>query len=84
VILNAKELNPQLHVFARARYLEERAWLDEIGATDVCIEEAETAIGLAIQLLRVVGAEGSRIQKEIDKIRSELGISRQKRQKSQL
>jgi CPA2 family monovalent cation:H+ antiporter-2 len=84
VILNAKELNPQLHVFARARYLEERAWLDEIGATNVCIEEAETAIGLAIQLLRVVGAGGSWIQKEIDKIRAELGISRQKRQKSQL
>jgi CPA2 family monovalent cation:H+ antiporter-2 len=84
VVLTARELNPQVHVFARARYLEERSWLDEIGATDVCIEEAETAIGLAIQLLRVVGAEGSRIQKEIDKIRAELGISRQKRQKSQL
>ena len=84
VVLTARELNPQVHVFARARYLEERSWLDEIGATDVCIEEAETAIGLAIQLLRVVGAEGSRIQKEIDKIRAELGIDRQKRQKSQL
>jgi CPA2 family monovalent cation:H+ antiporter-2 len=76
VVLNAKELNPRLHVFARARYLEERAWLDEIGATDVCIEEAETAIGLAIQLLRVVGAEGSRIQEEIHKIRKELGLPR--------
>jgi monovalent cation:H+ antiporter-2, CPA2 family len=84
VVLTARELNPQVHVFARARYLEERSWFDEIGVTDVCIEEAETAIGLAIQLLRVVGAEGSRIQKEIDKIRAELGISRQKRQKSQL
>ena len=76
VILNAKELNPRLHIFARARYLEERAWLYEIGATDVCIEEAETAIGLAIQLLRVVGAEGSRIQEEINKIRAELGLQR--------
>ena len=84
VVLTARELNPQVHVFARARYLEERAWLDEIGATDVCIEEAETAIGLAIQLLRVVGAEGGRIQKEIDKIRAELGISKQKPQKPQL
>jgi len=65
-----------LHVFARARYLEERAWWDEIGATDVCIEEAETAIGLAIHLLRVVGAEGSRIQEEIHKIREELGLQR--------
>ncbi len=77
IVLNAKELNPRLHVFARARYLGERAWLDEIGATDICIEEAETAIGLAIQLLRAVGAEGARIQAEIRKIREELGLHRQ-------
>jgi CPA2 family monovalent cation:H+ antiporter-2 len=76
IVLSAKELNPRLHVFARARYLAERAWLDEIGATDVCIEEAETAIGLAILLLRVVGADGRRIQEEIRKIRAELGLER--------
>jgi CPA2 family monovalent cation:H+ antiporter-2 len=76
VILTAKELNPELHVFARARYLQERAWLEEIGVTDICIEEAETAIGLAILLLREVGADGDRIQKEIQKIRAELGMRR--------
>ena len=76
VILIAKELNPELHVFARARYLQERAWLEEIGVTDICIEEAETAIGLAILLLREVGADGDRIQKEIQKIRAELGMRR--------
>lgn len=74
VVLNAKEINPELHVFARARYLEERAWLDEIGVHEVCIEEAETAIGLAIQLLRMMGAEPTRIQQEIQKIRAELGV----------
>jgi monovalent cation:H+ antiporter-2, CPA2 family len=74
VILTAKELNPQLHVFARARYLQERVWLDEVGATDICIEEVETAIGLAILLLREVGANSDRIQKEIHKIRAELGM----------
>jgi len=76
VTLTAKELNPELHVFARARYLQERAWLEEIGVTDICIEEAETAIGLAILLLREVGADGDRIQKEIQKIRAELGMRR--------
>jgi len=75
VILSAKELNPELHVFARARYLGERTWLEEIGAADTCIEEAETAIGLAILLLRVVGADGNRIQKEIVRIREELGLT---------
>jgi CPA2 family monovalent cation:H+ antiporter-2 len=74
IVLNAKELKPELHVFVRARYLQERAWLDEIGVNDITIEEAETAIGLAILLLRTMGAEPGRIQKEIQKIRVELGV----------
>jgi CPA2 family monovalent cation:H+ antiporter-2 len=73
VIVTAREMNPGLHVFTRARYLQERAWLDEMGATDICTEEAETAIGLAILLLREIGANGDRIQKEIQDIRRELG-----------
>ena len=76
IVLNAKELKPDLRVFARARYLQELAWLDEIGASNVSIEEAETAIGLSIQLLRVMGADGGRIQEEIRKIREELGLER--------
>jgi len=76
VILTAKDLNPELHVFTRARYLQERAWLEEVGVDDICIEEAETAIGLAILLLREVGADYSRIQKEIQTIRAELGMRR--------
>ncbi len=64
-------------VFVRARYFQERIWLEKVGSTDICIEEAETAIGLAILLLREVGADGNRIQKEIQKIRAEFGIHRQ-------
>jgi len=67
VILAAKELNAGIHVFTRARYLQERAWLEEVGATDICIGEAETAIGLAILLLQEVGADGGRIQKRSEK-----------------
>jgi len=74
VIVTARDLNPELHVFTRARYLQERAWLEEMGATDICIEEAETAIGLAFLLLREVGADSNRIQKEIQEIRRELGM----------
>ena len=81
VILTAKELNPELHVFARARYLQERAWLEEVGVTDICFEEAETAIGLAILLLREVGADYGRIQKEIQTIRAELGMRRRDSQR---
>ena len=76
VIVTARELNPELHVFTRARYIQERAWLEEMGATDICTEEAETAIGLAILLLREIGADGDRIQKEIQEIRGELGMRR--------
>ena len=72
VILTAKELNPGLRVFVRARYLGERAWLEEVGATGISTEEAETAIGLAILLLREVGADEDRIRKEVQKIRREL------------
>ena len=64
-------------VLVRARYFQERIWLEKVGSTDICIEEAETAIGLAILLLREVGADGNRIQKEIQKIRAEFGIHRQ-------
>jgi CPA2 family monovalent cation:H+ antiporter-2 len=74
VIITAKELNPDLRVFARARYLQEKAWLEEIGATDICTEEGETAVGLAALLLRQVGASEERIRKETRKIQRELGL----------
>jgi CPA2 family monovalent cation:H+ antiporter-2 len=74
VILTAKEVNPRVRIFARARYLQERAWLEEIGTTQVCTEEAETAVGLAVLLLREVGADEARIRDEIRIIQTELGL----------
>ncbi len=76
VILAAKELNPGLRVFARARYINERAWLEEVGADEVCTEEAETAMGLATVLLREVGADEDRVRREIARIERELGSQR--------
>jgi CPA2 family monovalent cation:H+ antiporter-2 len=72
VILTAKDMNAGLRIFARARYLQERAWLEEVGATDICIEEAEMALGLAVLLLHEVGADEDRVRKEIQRIRREL------------
>lgn len=71
VILTAKDLNPELRVFARARYIKERAWLEEVGATGVVTEEAETALGLAVLLLREMNADEDRIENEIRKIHEE-------------
>jgi CPA2 family monovalent cation:H+ antiporter-2 len=72
VVLAARELNSDLKVFVRARYLEERAWLEEIGVTQVCYEEAEAAIGLASLLLEEVGADENRIRAERKRIRARM------------
>jgi CPA2 family monovalent cation:H+ antiporter-2 len=74
VIMTAKNLNAELRVFARARYIQERAWLEEVGATQIVTEEAETALGLAVLLLREVGADETRIRDEIQRIQSELSL----------
>ncbi len=75
VIVTARELNPGIHIFTRARYLRERAWLEEMGAKNICIEEAEAAIGCAMQILQEVGADTNQIQKEIQEIRKSLCIT---------
>jgi CPA2 family monovalent cation:H+ antiporter-2 len=77
VIITAKEINSELKVFARARYLKERAWLEEVGATQICIEEAETAVGLARLLLAEVGADPERVTDELGRIQRELGVHRE-------
>jgi CPA2 family monovalent cation:H+ antiporter-2 len=74
VIITAKEVQPKLKVFVRARYLQERAWLEEVGATQICIEEAEAALGLALLILREVGADERQIHQEIQKLHQELGV----------
>jgi hypothetical protein len=51
-------------IIARAHDLGERALLEEVGATAVCYEDAEAAIALARVLLREVGADGERVEKE--------------------
>ncbi|MGE3807968.1 MAG: NAD-binding protein, partial [Gemmataceae bacterium] len=73
IILAARDLNPALRVFVRARYLQERAWLEEVGATGIVTEEGETALGLAAQLLREVGADEDRIREEVHRIQKEIG-----------
>jgi CPA2 family monovalent cation:H+ antiporter-2 len=74
IILVARDLNPDLKVFVRARYLGERAWLDEIGATEACFEEGEAAIGLATLLLREMGADEDRIRLEVRRSRTRLAF----------
>jgi CPA2 family monovalent cation:H+ antiporter-2 len=71
VILAARELNPEVRILVRARYLAERSLLEEIGANAICYEEAEAAVALAEILLREIGTEEQRVESEARKIRSE-------------
>lgn len=68
----ARELNPELRILVRARYLGERAGLQQAGATAAIFEEAEAAIALAEILLTETGADQETIQQETERIREEL------------
>ncbi|HWB12736.1 MAG TPA: cation:proton antiporter [Pirellulales bacterium] len=72
IVIIAKELNPRLKVFVRAHYVGERAWLEEIGVTAACFEEAEAAGGLAALLLREIGADQDRINAELRRSRTRI------------
>lgn len=74
VILSARSINPDVKIFVRARHIAERDELEKLGATAVCYEEAEVAVGLAEFLLREVGADDRRIEEEADKIRAKFAV----------
>ncbi len=74
VILAATDINPDLRIFARARYLKEKAWLEELGTAGMVTEEGETAIGLAALLLRELKADESLIQAEIRRVQKEFAL----------
>jgi CPA2 family monovalent cation:H+ antiporter-2 len=76
VTITAREMNPSLKAFVRARYLKERAWLEEVGATQICTEEAETALGLAMLLLEEVGADREKVQETINRVQRDLRVQR--------
>jgi monovalent cation:H+ antiporter-2, CPA2 family len=82
VTITAKELNHHLKVFVRARYIKERAWLEEVGVTQVCTEEAETALGLARLLLSEVGADQQRVREVVAHVQEELGLQRTEDERS--
>ena len=78
VLLVARELNPEIQIFSRARYLAERGNLEAFGVNAVCYEEAEAAAGLAEVLLRAEGAPDERVQRELDRVMAELAVPRRR------
>ena len=68
----ARELNPDIRVVARASYLREVPLLRKAGADAVFAGEGEIALTMTEHLLRQLGASPEQIDRERDRIRSEL------------
>jgi len=68
----ARELNPNIHVIARADYIHETALLRQAGASDVFSGEGEVALAIADSILRHAGATPDQLDEARDQIRSSL------------
>ncbi|MBN9122962.1 MAG: NAD-binding protein, partial [Planctomycetes bacterium] len=72
VVRAARELNPDVRVVARSAYLRERAALRGAGADEVYAGEGEVALALAESVLRTLGATPEQIDRERERVRTEL------------
>ena len=71
MITAARQVNPSCRILVRARYLRERAELEQAGADRACFEEAEAAGALAELLLRDLGRDETTVKSEGNRIRRE-------------
>jgi len=69
LVLQAHELNPELEITVRARYLGERAALKPLGARTVITEEGEAGMALARHVLRKRGVDSVTIERLIISLR---------------
>ena len=67
----AREMNPDIHIIVRTRYMAEMADLHELAADQVIPEEFETSIEIFSRVLREYGFARNVVQREVDKIRRE-------------
>jgi CPA2 family monovalent cation:H+ antiporter-2 len=72
VIRNAKELNPSIHILARAPYLRDVQSLRDAGAEAVVSAEGEVGLALTEIILHQLGATPDQIDHERQRVRSEL------------
>jgi len=75
VIQVAKQLNPGLLVLTRTAYVRDAKQLVDAGANVVVAAEAEVALAMAEQLLHDLGATAEQLDRERDRLRSELAIA---------
>ncbi len=72
VVAAARNLNPDVRILVRARYLRERADLEQAGATAAVFEEAEAAVALARLVLSDTGVFREAADQRINDLRLEL------------
>ncbi len=66
-----REMNPDIHIIVRTRYMSEISDLRELGANEVIPEEFETSIEIFSRVLREYGIARHVIQRQVAVIRSE-------------
>lgn len=67
----AREINPDIHIIVRTRYMSEISDLRELGADEVIPEEFETSIEIFSRVLREYGIARYVIQRQVAAIRNE-------------
>jgi K+:H+ antiporter len=73
LVATARQLNASCRIFVRARYLQERPELEQVGADAACFEEAEAAIALTALVMADLGIDASTIERERERVRREIG-----------
>ncbi|HEY7410620.1 MAG TPA: cation:proton antiporter [Vicinamibacteria bacterium] len=71
LVAGARHLNPDCRIFVRARYLQERAELAQVGAHVAIFEEAEAAVALTAGVLADLGVGPDAIAAETARVRRE-------------
>ena len=67
----ARQMNPDIHIIVRTRYMTEMADLRQLGANEVIPEEFETSIEIFSRVLREYGIARNMIQRQVEAIRKE-------------
>ena len=72
LIASARLLAPNCRILVRARYLRERADLEQAGADAACFEEAEAAIALTSTVLEDLGTAPAEVAMEVARVREDI------------
>ncbi|HKO44410.1 MAG TPA: cation:proton antiporter [Pyrinomonadaceae bacterium] len=67
----ARQMNPEIHIIVRTRYMSEITDLRMLGADEVIPEEFETSIEIFSRVLRELGIGRHAIQHQVEEIRRE-------------